>query len=92
MFSEYTWSGNIRELEHAIEHAFVLCHGRFIALDHLPPEIREFNRDQTITSEKESSINLQAIIQALEKTGGNKSKAARLLGISRRTIYRKLSQ
>jgi PAS domain S-box-containing protein len=92
MFSEYNWSGNIRELEHAIEHAFVLCHGRFIALDHLPPEIREFNRDQTITSEKESSINLQAIIQALEKTGGNKSKAARLLGISRRTIYRKLSQ
>jgi two-component system response regulator HydG len=92
MFSEYTWSGNIRELEHAIEHAFVLCHGRFIVLDHLPPEIREFNRDQTIFSEIESSINLQAILQALEKTGGNKSKAARLLGISRRTIYRKLSQ
>jgi len=92
MFSEYNWSGNIRELEHAIEHAFVLCHGRFIAVDHLPPEIREFNRDQTIISEIESSINLQAILQALEKTGGNKSKAARLLGISRRTIYRKLSQ
>jgi transcriptional regulator with PAS, ATPase and Fis domain len=88
----YPWPGNVRELEHAIEHAFVLCHSRFIAVEHLPPEIREAHRDQKITPEKESSINLIAIRQALEKTGGNKAKAARLLGINRRTIYRKLSQ
>jgi two-component system response regulator HydG len=88
----YPWPGNVRELEHAIEHAFVLCHSRFIAVEHLPAEIREAHRDQKITPEKESSINLIAIRQALEKTGGNKAKAARLLGINRRTIYRKLSQ
>jgi len=92
IFSAYTWTGNVRELEHAIEHAFVLCHSRFITVDHLPPEIREVHKDQKITPEKESSINLKAIRQALEKTGGNKAKAARLLGINRRTIYRKLSQ
>ena len=92
IFSDYAWPGNIRELEHAVEHAFVLCHSRFIAVDHLPPEIRESHRDQKITPEKESAINLPAIRQALEKTGGNKAKAARLLGINRRTIYRKLSQ
>ncbi len=88
----YPWPGNVRELEHAIEHAFVLCHSRFITVDHLPSEISEEHRDQKITPAKESSINLKAIRQALERTGGNKAKAARLLGINRRTIYRKLSQ
>jgi PAS domain S-box-containing protein len=92
IFSDYTWPGNIRELEHAIEHAFVLCHSRFIAVDHLPPEIRESQDDQKATAQKEPSLNLQTILEALEKTGGNKAKAARLLGINRRTIYRKLSQ
>ena len=91
-FSDYTWPGNIRELEHAIEHAFVLCHSRFIAVDHLPPEIRESQDDQKATAQKEPSLNLQTILEALEKTGGNKSRAARMLGINRRTIYRKLSR
>jgi PAS domain S-box-containing protein len=91
-FSDYTWPGNIRELEHAIEHAFVLCHSRFIAVDHLPPEIRESQDDQKATAEKEPALNLQTILEALEKTGGNKSRAARMLGINRRTIYRRLSQ
>ncbi len=92
IFSDYTWPGNIRELEHAIEHAFVLCHSRFIAVEHLPPEIRESQDDQKATAQKEPSLNLQTILEALEKTGGNKSRAARMLGINRRTIYRKLSQ
>jgi transcriptional regulator with PAS, ATPase and Fis domain len=92
ILSDYTWPGNIRELEHAIEHAFVLCHSRFIAVDHLPPEIRESQGDQKATAQKEPSLNLQTILEALEKTGGNKSRAARMLGINRRTIYRKLSR
>ena len=92
ILAAYPWPGNVRELEHAIEHAFVLCHSRFIAVAHLPPEIRKAPRDQKITLERESTVNLKAIRQALEKTAGNKAKAARLLGISRRTIYRKLSQ
>ena len=52
-FGIIPWPGNMRELEHAIEHAFVLCHSRFIAVEHLPPEIREAHGDQKITPEKE---------------------------------------
>ena len=90
--SAFSWPGNVRELEHAIEHAFVLCHDRYISVEHLPPEIRENNGYQRSTSETKSSVNRQTILLALEKTAGNKAKAARLLGISRKTIYRKLSQ
>jgi len=79
-------------LEHAIEHAFVLCHNPFISVEHLPPEVREYNGYQRSTSETKPTINRQTILQALEKTAGNKAKAARSLGISRKTIYRKLSQ
>jgi PAS domain S-box-containing protein len=90
--SAFPWPGNVRELEHAIEHAFVLCHDRFIGVEHLPSEVREYDEYQRSTSETEPIINRQTILQALEKTAGNKAKAARLLGISRKTIYRKLSQ
>jgi PAS domain S-box-containing protein len=87
----FPWPGNVRELEHAIEHAFVLCHDRYISVEHLPPEIRENNGYQRSASETKPGINRQTILQALEKTAGNKARAARLLGISRKTIYRKLS-
>jgi transcriptional regulator with PAS, ATPase and Fis domain len=89
--SAFPWPGNVRELEHAIEHAFVLCHDRFIGVEHLPPEVREYDGYQGSNSETGSAIDRQTIIQALERTAGNKAKAARLLGISRKTIYRKLS-
>jgi transcriptional regulator with PAS, ATPase and Fis domain len=90
--SAFPWPGNVRELEHAIEHGFVVCHNRYISVEHLPPEIREYSGYPRSTSETKSRINRQTILQALEKTAGNKAKAARLLGISRKTIYRKLSQ
>ncbi len=88
----YPWPGNVRELEHAIEHAFVLCHGRIIVVEHLPPDIRESQKYQKSNFKKSSSLDIQTILEALKKTGGNKAKAARLLGVNRRTIYRKLSQ
>jgi PAS domain S-box-containing protein len=88
----YPWPGNVRELEHAIEHAFVLCHSRIIAIDHLPPEISEDRGDPPSKFEKSPSLDIPTILEALEKTGGNKAKAARLLGVNRRTIYRKLSR
>jgi PAS domain S-box-containing protein len=88
----YPWPGNVRELEHAIEHAFVLCHSRIIAIDHLPSEIGEYRGEQQSKFEKNPSLDIATILEALEKTGGNKAKAARLLGVNRRTIYRKLSR
>lgn len=92
VLSSYRWPGNVRELENAMEHAFVLCHGRVITIDHLPPEIIAPQGSPQAVTEKDSATDLQNILRALKETGGNKAKAARLLGISRRTIYRKLSQ
>ena len=92
ILSNYHWPGNVRELENALEHAFVLCRTRLITADHLPPEITARQRSQKPVTEKDSAADLQNILRALKKTDGNKAKAARLLGINRRTIYRKLSK
>jgi PAS domain S-box-containing protein len=87
----YGWPGNIRELQHAVEHAFVLCREESIGVQHLPPELQEAagsSLDGPGTEEDDTA----KIIAALKKSGGNKSRAARLLGISRRTIYRKMEE
>ena len=93
-FMDYSWPGNVRELEHVMEHAFVLCHGGVITLEHLPSEIRDYGRPERIAAQEartHGSNGAQEILNALNKTHWNKTKAARLLGISRRTIYRKIS-
>lgn len=91
-FMSYAWPGNVRELEHVIEHAFVLCHGRVITLEHIPSEVTDGVRSEKFMRQKSSikeKVNAQDILKALNETGGNKAKAARLLGISRPTLYRK---
>jgi len=93
---DYPWPGNVRELEHVMEHAFVLCHGGVITLDHLPSEIRDYERAEKMAVQEireirtQGSNGAQEILNALNKAHWNKTKAARLLGISRRTIYRKI--
>jgi len=92
-FMDYPWPGNVRELEHVMEHAFVLCHGGMITLEHLPSEIRDDGRTERIAVQKactHGSNGAKEVLNALNKTHWNKTKAARLLGISRRTIYRKI--
>lgn len=94
IFSYYNWPGNIRELEHAMEHAFVLCQGELITSEHLPIELQDVSCDAkpdppTSLSPSEEREALQA---ALNQAGGNKTKAAQILGMSRRTIYRKLEE
>jgi transcriptional regulator with PAS, ATPase and Fis domain len=94
-FMDYSWPGNVRELEHVMEHAYVLCHGGVIVLEHLPLEIRDYDRAEKIVIPKipvKGPRQDQEILNALNKTGWNKAKAARQLGISRRTIYRKISK
>ena len=92
VFMGYPWPGNIRELEHAIEHAFVLCHENVITIDHIPSEIREY-RDSVNSPQREGShLGTRKITDALKQAEGNKAKAARLLGISRQTLYRKIKE
>jgi transcriptional regulator with PAS, ATPase and Fis domain len=92
IFMEYPWPGNIRELEHTMEHAFILCRQKTITVNHLPSVFKEFIGFKTFTLEDVKVDEPHAIVQALNKTAWNKAGAARLLGISRRTIYRKMKE
>lgn len=85
----YSWPGNVRELEHAIEHAFVTCTRNTITIDNLPPEL---TTDCSASHHPDATDGDEAhhILHALEKSGWNKAKAARLLGMDRKTLYRKL--
>ncbi len=91
-FMHYPFPGNVRELEHAIEHAFVLCQDRTITVDHLPPEIKQYAGISHEVTKKGSVDEPKIIIEALNKTDWNKAKAARLLGISRPTLYQKIEE
>ena len=81
--------GNVRELENAIEHAFVMCHSNEILIEHLPHHV-------VTQSASNGSIRLQAgnekeiILRALERNRGNRSKAAIELGMHRSTLWRKI--
>jgi transcriptional regulator of acetoin/glycerol metabolism len=88
----HPWPGNIRELENAMEHAFILCHQSVITHNHLPPEFRGQPNGMSLLSSRDRRSEAEAIQQALEKTDGNKAKAARLLSMSRRTFYRKIEK
>jgi len=93
-FMDYNWPGNVRELEHVMEHAFVLCHGATITMHHLPVDLRNFEQINDLPQIKTPAKKFnggQDILDALNKTGWNKTKAARLLGISRQTVYRKIN-
>ncbi len=95
----YEWPGNIRELEHAIEHAMVLSQGQMIELQALPLEIRRgeefesspaagthFHRGGPFDQKVERSM----IEQALFDASGNRTRAAKKLGMSRTTLWRKM--
>ena len=92
VFMEYAWPGNIRELEHTLEHAFIVCRQNTITLDHLPGHFRDSSSVRARMKRDEERDEPQEILRALEKTGWNKAKAARLLGFDRKTLYRKLER
>jgi PAS domain S-box-containing protein len=92
LFAEYPWPGNVRELEHALEHAFITCNQPTITVDHLPMELRDFQADEPSSGREKAVADREALLAALRRTGGNKAGAARLLGISRQTIYRKIEE
>ena len=92
IFMEYSWPGNIRELEHTLEHAFVITRQNTISIDQLPQSFNNISIKKQTSYPDQNEIGHQAILDALKKTDANKAKAARLLGISRQTIYRKIKE
>lgn len=90
---EYPWPGNIREFEHALEHAFVLCRQGTIALEHLPRTIREAPVKVPVpAAQAGEAAERESMLLELEKAGWNKARAARLLGMDRKTLYRKMAR
>ncbi|MEJ2144757.1 MAG: helix-turn-helix domain-containing protein, partial [Acidobacteriota bacterium] len=85
----YPFPGNVRELENAIEHGFVMCHGDCIDAHHLPPHIIEWKASHA--SNPVGVRDERAIIEeALRRNLGNRSRVARELGIHRSTLWRKM--
>ena len=86
----YHWPGNVREFQHAIERAIILCSGDLITSEdfHFPDERENLNKNLTSLSE----IERKAITEALKKNSGNISKAAKDLGLGRTTLYRKIEK
>ena len=90
IFMNHPWPGNVRQLQHVMEHAFIVCRAPVLENTHLPPEFHENPAPSADIAAGE--ITPERIRDALARSGGNKSGAARLLGISRRTLYRKLEK
>jgi two-component system response regulator HydG len=90
---DYHWPGNVRELINVLEYAFVVCQGDLISVHHLPPLVnkaQEFapakKRNSTENDQREQ------LVKVLEKAGGNRQKAAQLLGVSRVTLWKLLKK
>jgi two-component system response regulator HydG len=92
LFTRYHWPGNIRQLENTLEHAFVLCRRNVITRNELPADFMPGAIAIRGGDDGDDEREIQAIRDALERAEFNKSEAARLLGISRRTLYRKLER
>ena len=87
LLMDYHWPGNVRQLQNVLQYAIVKSVGKIIRPPHLPPELRseEEKRPRKGPSRK---LDERTVRRALEKTGGNKVRAAKLLGVGRATLYR----
>jgi DNA-binding NtrC family response regulator len=92
----FSWPGNVRELRTAIEHAVVLCRSERISLRDLPPSVRGGSATDTrLLQGKDLTVKdaeKQLIVRALKETDGNRTHAAKKIGMSRRTFHRKLHE
>jgi two-component system response regulator HydG len=91
----YSYPGNVRELQNIIEHAFVCCDGDVIRLEHLPNDIQQPAAPEDSTPGTASSLKRlehETILRTLEQSGWRYKSAAGTLGISRSTLWRKLKR
>jgi PAS domain S-box-containing protein len=92
--TEYAWPGNVRELRNAIEYAFVLCQSGGIGVQHLPHKIVDGAPEPGLTCKLDPACvkDREQLIEVLRQTGGNQSKAARMLGVSRVTVWKRIKK
>jgi transcriptional regulator with PAS, ATPase and Fis domain len=88
ILNSHTWPGNVRELINTIKFALAKCQGKKIMPEHLPPTL-QVNLSKLYTSlNREPKLHTIDVVNALKKAGGNKCRAAEVLGVSRSTLYR----
>jgi DNA-binding NtrC family response regulator len=98
ILTAYSWPGNVRELENAIERAVAFARGTVITPDDLPERVRTSGSASALIARSvEQNMTIRElerdyILEVLRRTGGNKSRAAELLGLDRKTLYRRLDE
>jgi len=105
LFMTYPWPGNVRELKYSLEHACILCPGGEITAQHLPADLVRFGqglmRGHSLAwpapapahhHGSKSGLTRDDVLRALAHAGDNRAKAARLLGVDRRTLYRNMEK
>ena len=95
----YNWPGNVRELENCMEHAVALARFDQITVEDLPEKIRAYRAERFVVAANDPTeivtmdeLERRYILRVLSLVGGNKSRAAQVLGFDRRTLYRKLER
>jgi two-component system, NtrC family, response regulator HydG len=95
----YKWPGNVRELENCLERAVAFARFEQVTIEDLPEKIRSYRADRFVVSADDPTdvitmeeVERSYILRVLSLAGGNKSQAAQLLGLDRRTLYRKLER
>jgi two-component system, NtrC family, response regulator AtoC len=96
---DYAWPGNVRELQNCIERAIAVTEFERIAVDDLPEKIRRYQRSHVLVASDDPAelvpleeVERRYILRVMEATGGNKTHAAQILGLTRKTLYRKLEE
>jgi transcriptional regulator with PAS, ATPase and Fis domain len=90
-FMSYSWPGNVRELKSALEFAFVVAEAGQITMEHLPDQLLKSQTGSIATNAQiEGDSEKEALIKALHQAQGNKSQAARILGVSRATVFNRM--
>ena len=95
----YAWPGNVRELENCLDGAVALARGSKIEIDDLPEKVKSFRPEKFVVSANQpeeivpiDELERRYVLRVLSIVGGNKSRAAQVLGFDRRTLYRKLER
>lgn len=92
IFSSYSWPGNLREMRNVVKRATLLCQDTFISVEHIPAELSQAPVVNEDLSLRRSQNEQDLIKEALAKCNNNKSEAARMLKVDRKTLYNKLKQ
>lgn len=90
IFQSYSWPGNLRQMKNVIKYATLLATGRYITRRELPEELTEAPEKDTRILLKDEAHESELIKRALHESNNNKTRAAQLLGIDRKTLYNKL--